>query len=203
MHPVMRLAIQKVGIRLLLVFYLFGGSNLSSQEISVTWIASEEEDVSGYKVYYGKASRQYRYCIHVGLSTDCTIPALPDSGTFYFAVTAYDTAGNESDYSEEISLWNPIPPNQFFTLMANYPNPFNPKTRVPFYVARTLSVTLAVYDVLGRQVKILDRGEKEVGRYEVEWDGTDMQDVPVANGMYFIRLVVGNFSQTRKLILIR
>jgi hypothetical protein len=59
-------------------------------------------DLAGYKAYVGLAPRSYTQTIDVGNATTYSITNLPE-GTYYFAVTAYDTAGNESDYSNEVS----------------------------------------------------------------------------------------------------
>ena len=173
-----------------------------SQEIEASWDKGPEPDIAGYKLYYGTESRRYRYCVAVGMETHYTISTLPESGDFYFAVTAVDTAGNESLFSDEAFLEDPFSSNPF-VLMSNYPNPFNPETRIPYALRRTLHISLVVFDILGREVKILERGRIQPGRYEKTWDGTDMRGIPVANGIYICRLVVGNLCQTKKLILTR
>ncbi|MFB3924899.1 MAG: CFI-box-CTERM domain-containing protein [Syntrophales bacterium] len=72
-------------------------------EVKLAWAANNEPDVAGYKVYYGSGSRQYSSSVDVGNQTSYTISGLEDSKPYYFAVTAYDSAGNESDYSNEVS----------------------------------------------------------------------------------------------------
>ncbi|HHN65661.1 MAG TPA: fibronectin type III domain-containing protein, partial [Nitrospirae bacterium] len=70
--------------------------------VTLSWDANTESDLAGYKVYYGTSSRNYTETIDVGNTTTYQITGLSE-GTYYFAVTAYDTSGNESDYSEEVS----------------------------------------------------------------------------------------------------
>jgi len=195
--------LREVGIFLPLVYLLLGIIGVWSQEVVVAWESNDEPDLLGYKVYYGNASRLYRGCIDVGMSTEYTVTTLPESGTFYFAVTAYDTAGNESGYSQEVSISINVLPDRFFTLMLNYPNPFNPETRIPYFLPKRLSITLAIYNLLGRQVKLLEDGVKNAGKYEALWDGTNQTGMPVANGTYLCRLIVGELCQTKKLILLR
>lgn len=194
---------REVRIFLPLGYLLLGIFGLMSQEVVVAWESNDEPDLLGYKVYYGYASRRYETCIDVRLVTEYTLTTLPESGTFYFAVTAYDVAGNESDYSQEVSISLNVPSDGYFSLMPNYPNPFNPETGIPYFLPKRLSITLAIYDLLGREVKLLEQGVKEAGRYEARWDGTDRIGMPVANGIYFCRLLVGNLCQTKKLILVR
>jgi hypothetical protein len=85
-----------------------------------------------------------------------------------------------------------------FSLAQNYPNPFNPSTRIPYGVPSRASVSLKVYDLLGRLVTTLVNGVQESGFKSVEWDASG-----VASGVYFCRLEANNFSQTRKLVLLR
>jgi hypothetical protein len=120
----------------------------------------------------------------------------------YFAVTAYDTQGNESSYSEEVVLYEESQ-SQLFFLMDNYPNPFNPVTSIPYVLPKRLYISLIVYDLLGRQIKILEKGEKSAGQYTAQWDGTDKRGKQVSNGVYIVRMVVGSFALSKKLILSR
>jgi hypothetical protein len=99
-----------------------------------------------------------------------------------------------------------IEPCGFF-LSVNHPNPFNPETRIEYTVQSAkmnpLHTTLSVYNVLGQQVRTLVDEPKSSGTYEVVWDGKDEKGKDVASGLYLYRLVAGNFTQTRKMILLR
>lgn len=75
---------------------------VAAQSVTLAWDASTEPDLAGYRVYYGTAQRQYSAHIDVGNVTTFTINDLAD-GTYYFAATAYDAAGNESAFSNEVS----------------------------------------------------------------------------------------------------
>jgi DNA-binding beta-propeller fold protein YncE len=83
-------------------------------------------------------------------------------------------------------------------LEQNYPNPFNPVTTIQFSVANRLPTTLTVYDPLGREVTTLVNEVKEPGTYSVQWDASGE-----ASGTYFCRLQAGNFTEMRKLILVK
>ncbi len=78
---------------------------------TLTWDANQETNLAGYKVYYGAESRVYDHSIDVGNQTTYALTNLTDGQTYYFAATAYDSAGNESDYSVELS-WTSPPANQ-------------------------------------------------------------------------------------------
>lgn len=94
-----------------------------------------------------------------------------------------------------------------FSLSANYPNPFNPVTGIRYTVGSKqtypVPVTLRVYNVLGQLVRTLVNEPKESGTHEVSWDGKDGNGNEVASGVYFYSLKAGNFTQTKKMVLIR
>ena len=75
----------------------------SAAQIRLAWDPNTETDVAGYKIYYGTASRNYGYSINVGNVTTYTLMGLMQGVTYYIALTAYDSASNESAYSNEVS----------------------------------------------------------------------------------------------------
>ena len=78
--------------------------------VTIAWDKNAEPDVIGYRVHYGTSSENYQYHVDVGNNTSCTISALDEGTTYYFAATAYDTQNNESYFSEELAHTIPIPP---------------------------------------------------------------------------------------------
>jgi len=72
------------------------------KEVSLEWDPNTEPDLEGYKLYYGPGSGYYDYTIDVGNQTNYTVTDLQAGETYYFAVTAYNTAGYESGYSNEV-----------------------------------------------------------------------------------------------------
>jgi flagellar hook assembly protein FlgD len=95
---------------------------------------------------------------------------------------------------------------QEFALGANYPNPFNPTTKISFGVAKSdnpMVVSLKVYDLLGREVKTLVNEPMQPGSYYVEWDGTNHQGLEVTSGVYLVRMTAGEFVATRRMTLMR
>ena len=76
--------------------------------INVSWNPNTEEDLSGYRLYVGQASGQYGEPVDVGNVTGHVMEITPQHGaTYYFALTAYDTSGNESGYSDEATCFVP------------------------------------------------------------------------------------------------
>jgi hypothetical protein len=86
----------------ILLFLLCFGSRLMAADISLAWDPSVTPGIVGYKVYYGHSSGVYGTPVTIGNQTTYTVTGLT-SGTYYFAVTAFDASGNESDFSNEIS----------------------------------------------------------------------------------------------------
>ena len=91
-------------------------------------------------------------------------------------------------------------------LLANYPNPFNPETWIPYQLAKPADVTLTIYAVNGQVVRQLSLGHQLAGTYQSRsraayWDGRNAQGEPVASGIFFYTLSAGNFSATRKMLI--
>jgi len=82
---------------------LLGIPDVHAAEITLAWDQNSESDIAGYRVYYGQESHSYTNVVDVGNYTSCVIAELEDGETYYFAATAYNTDGFESDYSNEIS----------------------------------------------------------------------------------------------------
>jgi hypothetical protein len=91
-----------------------------------------------------------------------------------------------------------------YHLSQNFPNPFNPETRIQFSLPEKQRVDLAIYDVHGRVVKeLIDYKEYAAGTYTVDWDGMDSDGRKVASGVYFSRIQAGAYSSTCKMSLVK
>ena len=89
------------------------------------------------------------------------------------------------------------------SLSQNYPNPFNPQTTIRFTLKDNAPVTLKIYNVAGQLVKTLVSGTRTAGEHTVRWDGRNDAGQAVSSGVYFYKLVTKNFSQTRKMVLLK
>ena len=88
-----------------------------------------------------------------------------------------------------------------FSLKQNFPNPFNPSTKIRFEIPSNQNnnkpkVLLGIYDILGREVAVLINESLSPGRYEVNWNASNY-----ASGIYFYKIIASEFSQTNKMIL--
>ena len=93
-------------------------------------------------------------------------------------------------------------------LLANYPNPFNPETWIPYRLAEDAFVTLIIYDGSGQVVRTFDVGHQIAAVYEnrskaIYWDGKNEFGETVASGVYFYHLSAGDYSATRKMVILK
>ena len=93
-------------------------------------------------------------------------------------------------------------------LLANYPNPFNPETWIPYQLAKDAEVSITIYGANGSVVRKLTIGHQLAGYYTrraraVYWDGRNAMGEPVASGIYFYMLTAGDFSATRKMLILK
>ncbi len=116
-----------------------------------------------------------------------------------FAKMPYDPSvqGVVSGVEAEIASTNA-------TLLGNFPNPFNPQTTIKFDLPKQTAVSLRVYDLAGSLVDvILDNEMVSQGRNDVVWRGRDLEDRVVPAGVYFYRLEAGQYSETKRMVLIK
>ena len=92
-----------------------------------------------------------------------------------------------------------------FRLFQNYPNPFNPSTIITYEIPKQSFVTLKVYDVNGRLISTLVKNEMKAGKYSVNFnsESNDVSRNNLSSGIYFYKIVAGNFVQTNKMILVK
>jgi len=86
----------------------------------------------------------------------------------------------------------------YFILKQNYPNPFNPQTKIKFDVPKASFTKLIIYDLLGREVATLVNEELRPGTYEADWDASSF-----SSGVYFYKIVSGEFTETKKMVLMK
>lgn len=155
-----------------------------------------------------------RYCYGIGLVSESFV----FTGGHYYSesITLKGCRINNITFGDtsiaSIYLINSQIP-VFLSLSQNYPNPFNPQTKIKFDIPanvksetsnlsklplRKASVKLVIYDLLGREVTTLVNQELKPGTYETEWDGSNY-----SSGIYFYKLVAGDFTETKKMVLMK
>ena len=104
----------------------------------------------------------------------------------------------ESDNNGNTEVENVTELPTEFSLLQNYPNPFNPSTNLEFGISNLEFVSLKIYDVTGKEVMTLVNETKPAGRYMVKFDGSNL-----GSGVYFYKITAGNFSDVKRMFLIK
>ena len=104
--------------------------------------------------------------------------------------------------------WQRLSVPQQTRLLPNYPNPFNPETWIPFQLSQDAAVTVTIYDVQGQRIRQLQLGQVTAGRYVTAdqaayWDGKSETGQVVASGTYFYKLRAGDYTETRKMVILK
>lgn len=90
-----------------------------------------------------------------------------------------------------------------YSLDQNFPNPFNPSTKIRFTVGHSSHVELEILNVLGQKVKTLFSGDRWIGSYTIEWDGTNDRNAKISSGVYFYQIRTEEFIATKKMVLLK
>jgi hypothetical protein len=182
---------------------------------SVTWVAPSVASDGGaaeqYVVYRSTSLpilvEDPRNIVSIQSAATYTEALLPPAGvTYFYGVTALDHMQNESRLSNIMGLGvggvvgvddRPAVAMNF-SLHPNYPNPFNSTTIISFLLPLEQHVTLKVYDLLGREVRVLVDGAFSAGNHNVQFDGSGL-----ASGVYIYRVVTGEGVASRKMQLLK
>jgi hypothetical protein len=181
-----------------------------SPSLVLTWEANLENDLAGYRIYYGNQSKDYDSSISVGKVTQYEITDLDAGRRYFIALTAIDLAGNESAFSEEVTIAFPTEKDTL-SLQGqtyNFPNPFKiakEATRIRYELGGASRVTIEIFDLEGRLVAVLtEEKPKAVGEHiEDVWDGANLRGEYVANGVYFCRIKAGKEERFIKIAVTR
>ncbi|MCC6253484.1 MAG: T9SS type A sorting domain-containing protein [Ignavibacteriaceae bacterium] len=115
---------------------------------------------------------------------------IPNNNGWFMPGNLTVTPATDLKYEEEIPFQ--------YQLSQNFPNPFNPVTRIRYSIPQSSFVTLKVYNILGKEISTLVNEEKSVGNYEVDFEGGNL-----TSGIYFYKIESGSFTDTKKFILLK
>ncbi|HPF70817.1 MAG TPA: FlgD immunoglobulin-like domain containing protein [Candidatus Krumholzibacteria bacterium] len=176
----------------------------------LTWFPSYAPDFGWYGIYRGAAPDfapgDPLATFASSVPSTFTDTSVQPGETWYYRVGAFDVHGMFSGFSEavganRVSAVEAVP--GAVMLRGNAPNPFNPRTRLSFYVPTAVAVTLDIHDAAGRRVVRLLDGVMAEGWHEVDWSGVDAAGRAQPSGLYFSRLQAGDEVRTGKMILNR
>ncbi|MCP5062250.1 MAG: T9SS type A sorting domain-containing protein [Ignavibacteriae bacterium] len=178
----------------------------------LTWDANTEPDILSYKIYRKENNSRWEY---IGSATklrpkftDNDVESNYSHDDYYYKVLARDNQGKESVYSNEVSITGLMAkyaeqtkekeiPSEYFVAQ-NFPNPFNPTTTISYQLPKASNVILKIYDVLGKEVAELVNENKSAGKYNVSFDANNLP-----SGLYFYKIQAGEFTETRKMLLMK
>jgi hypothetical protein len=207
-----------------IIFSVFLSVNLTQSISQPVVLGDPSPQPPNPHFYWTKYPGAVRYSgeVYLGVVLISVIENVPDTQTtiaggftagfiYYFRVRAY-TSLDTSQWSPMFPFWigytgiNKISENipSAFSLSQNYPNPFNPSTKIKFDVPNSPfevdkgDVKLVVYYALGIEITTLVNGTLSPGTYETEWNASNY-----ASGIYYYRLISGDYSETKKMILIK
>lgn len=177
-------------------------NNLGFEVYRSTAVAGDYQQISSYESNVslegaGNSSSAIDYSY-----LDAAVAA---GNTYWYQIADVDLQGIRTFHGPiEVQATENLPTE--YALRANYPNPFNPSTKIQYEIPQNQlnsRVKLVVYNTLGMLVKTLVSGNVAPGIHLAEWDGTNNNGISMASGIYFVNLQAGQFNQTRKMVLLR
>ena len=175
-------------------------ASVVGNSVQLQWATATETNNQGFEIQRGVNNRDFNTVGFVkgnGTTTETQSYTYVDNtelnGTVYYRLKQLDLNG-KYDYSKVVEITRVVS----YGLSQNYPNPFNPTTAITYSIPENSFVTLKVYDVLGSEVADLVNGEVEAGVHKVNFSGVDLN-----SGVYFYTIKAGNFSETKKLMLMK
>ena len=179
--------------------------------IDVNWTSQSEVNALAYHLYRGEHEYgQYLEIARLDAQGNSESPRdyhfvdqdVVAGLNYYYKLAAEDCQGNVEFHEPVLASAATAVPGTY-SLMPNYPNPFNASTVIGYQLPVSGQVTLAIYDVLGRKVRTLLNAYREAGNYTARWDSEDDRGGELKSGVYFCVFETGDFSQTRKMVLTR
>jgi 5'-nucleotidase len=159
----------------------FGAYTIAANEFTVLFLQSTGIPFSDLHICTGDTT-EFQTLMGVVMATDTLKP--------------YTDGRVMADFAVDVETLAEMPDR--FELSQNYPNPFNPSTLISYRLPAAASIRLAVYDMLGREVSLLVNEPQSAGAYQVRFDGSGL-----ASGVYLYRIQAGEYTQSRKLMLLR
>lgn len=188
--------------------------------IDFVWHATIDPDSNDHVFYQLKMQTQAggasTYDFETGLLADTTYRFLPTpdmgNGVYFWWVDALDLTGDKTTSTNHGTIFiddlSPVEQPETaipeeFALLQNHPNPFNPETVISYHIPRDADITLAVYNMLGQKICVLDHGPRSAGIHTVTWRGLDDHFQKVPSGLYLYRLDAGEHIFIKKMLLLQ
>jgi len=189
--------------------FAYANKDVEKRQVVIGLISMMQSEAPDLAVGSGAVANLY-FKVDPGV-TDIEVKSVelqsPDhSLTYYYNDYSSGQAEVKTIQPEMVMMNIPVSGKQIptsYSLNQNSPNPFNPVTNIKFAIPASGEVKLEVYNVLGQQVRLLVNENMDAGYHEVIWDGKDTGGTQVASGIYFYRIKADNFSDTKKMVLLK
>ncbi|MCL2063640.1 MAG: M12 family metallo-peptidase [Candidatus Cloacimonetes bacterium] len=190
---------------------------LGNGQVALNWQVPEYGGaiLSGYKIYRGTTIENMTqiHNITTNLSPDMSWvndTDLIEGESYYYGIKASYSAPEAGD-SDLSNIENSGPVSDedktllptMTALEGNFPNPFNPETMIRFSLAAETFVSIDIYNIRGQRIKRILEDSFERGFHSVVWNGTDDNNNSVSSGMYFYRMIAGEYSEVRRMVLMK
>ena len=182
------------------------------QMVRLSWETRSERNNLGFDIYRQVEDGQFlrvnfERIPGAGNSEDVHAYVYVDRGltngtTYYYKIADLDFDGHIRMHDMVISATPLAMLPKAFALSQNYPNPFNPNTEIKYQIPKDSRVVMKIYNVMGQEVVTLVDAELKAGYYTATWNARNFQGSEISAGIYFCRLNAGEFSQTRKMVLV-
>jgi hypothetical protein len=180
----------------------------SNQEVLLNWTTATELNNQGFEIERSTANQSWEkigYVPGFGTTSEPRSYSFRDenvvAGSYSYRLKQIDFDGTFS-YSDEVVVEVDFTPSEY-NLYQNFPNPFNPSTKIEFQVPSASDVSIIIYDMLGQEIKSLFNEQVVPGRYTLEWDGSNSFGTQMSSGIYIYRMTAGSFVEAREMILIK
>ena len=188
-------------------------ASLRNGLVQIEWQTATEIDNLGFNIYrstlendkYAKINQELipaEGSAISGVSYSYKDSLITAGSTYYYKLEDIDLNGNSKFHGPiSVKVTGLVPTD--YNLTQNYPNPFNPTTYISFSLPQAEKVKLEIYNLLGQKVITLLDNEMQAGSHTINWDGKNDRGEEVGSGIYFYRIAIGQFSQTKKMLLLR
>ena len=190
-----------------------------NSEIQFIWnrpIDPDPIERFNYQIVYVETEEDWldssNYVYSEVIQSDTSLTLFLESNSRYFwGVIATDSDGfsvaSNGGLPQELFIGDlELSQNRFsmhYSLDQNFPNPFNPTTKISYQISKEGHVSLIVYDIKGRKIITLVNEHQNIGRYSLSWNGRNDLGEIISGGMYICRIEAGSFSDTKKLLYIK
>ncbi len=177
-------------------------ASTSADNVILNWATATETNNKGFSIERKSGDAQWQKIAFVngkGTVTEKSTYSFTDSkvvaGKYSYRLVQEDLDGTKhTGNSVEVNVGRPVD----YSLNQNYPNPFNPNTQISYQLPVNSKVVLKVYDAIGKEVATLVDDMKEAGYHSVQFNASNLP-----SGMYVYKITAGNFTQSRKLVLMK